>query len=127
MTVLFELPATLAELCNVLRVLPGLERARHTLGPRPLLDEIRARAGRHPRRGETARRCLRRAVRWVDACMPGGGNCYRRAVLEMALDRGAADTPLALGFARDGDRLTGHAWVEGSDTGAGRYDFTLRV
>ena len=127
MTVLFELPATLAEIGNVLRVLSGVERARRTLGPRPLLDRVRGRARRAPRRGVTALRCLRRAIRWVDACMVGGGNCYRRALLEIALDRGAADSPLALGFARQGDRLTGHAWVMGQDAGAGRYDFTLQV
>jgi len=126
-TRLFELPATLAEVCNVLRALPRLERARHGQGPRPLLDLVRRQARRAPRRGPVSRRCLRRAIRWVDACLAGGGNCYRRALLEMALDRGAAQAPLALGFARQGGGLTGHAWVEGDDPGPGRYDFTLHL
>lgn len=124
---LFELPATLAEVCNVLRALPRLEQARHAHGPRPVLELVRRQARRAPRRGEASRRCLRRAIRWVDACMADGGNCYRRALLEIALDRGAARAPLALGFARQGDRLTGHAWVEGEDPGPGRYDFTLHL
>jgi hypothetical protein len=126
-TRLFELPATLAEVCNVLRTLPGVERARRAQGPRPVLDAIRRQARHAPRRGVVARRCLRRAIRWVDGCMIGGGNCYRRALLEIALDRGAAQAPLALGFARQDDRLTGHAWIAGHDAGAGRYDFTLHL
>src|SRR5947209_14505709 len=36
---------------------------------------------------------LRRAIGWVDARMPGGANCNRRALLEISLDSGAAADP----------------------------------
>jgi hypothetical protein len=58
--------------------------------------------------------------------MPGGGNCYRRALLEIALDRGAACEPLLLGFTMREQRLAGHAWLAGSEDEAG-YQVTVRL
>jgi hypothetical protein len=68
--------------------------------------------------------------------MIGGGNCFRRALLEMALDRGAAGDPLLMGFNVHGGRLAGHAWLPADDTGERRgvgspvppaYQFTVRL
>jgi hypothetical protein len=122
-----ELAVTLVEVARVLASLGRVEAARRSLGPRPLLDRLRRGARRTPERDATGRRCLRRAIRWVDSCLPGGGNCYRRALLEMALDRGAAREPLAMGMSAQGERVSGHAWLSDADRGATPYEFVIRL
>jgi hypothetical protein len=119
-----ELTATLVEVCRVLPILSRIELARSRQSPLRLLSRLRQQARRTPRR--RSRVCLQRAIRWVDARMAGGGNCYRRALLEVALDRGAAAEPLLLGFDMIDKRLAGHAWLPGSEQ-AGTYHFTVRL
>ena len=121
---LTELPSTLAELLNVLRVLPEIESARRKCGPRPLLEDLRRRAARAPERGAVRRRCLRRAIAWVDRCL--GANCFRRTLLETALDRGAASEAVSLGFSTGGAQLSGHAWL-GAEEQPVTYDFTVKL
>jgi hypothetical protein len=58
--------------------------------------------------------------------MPGGANCFRRALLEMALDRGAATESLLMGFTMKDEHLAGHAWLSGAEE-AGSYQFTVHV
>jgi len=111
---------TLPEIGRVLGVLARIERARRKRGPRPLLEELRQQGSRAAQRDEHGRRCLRRAIRWVDACL--GPNCYRRVLLEVALDRGAASEPIRFGLKADGARMAGHAWLGGDDPGS--YDIT---
>lgn len=118
-----ELIETLVEVGRVLGVLGSVERARRQRGPLPLLDDLRRQGLRAARRDERGRRCLRRAIRWVDVCLRA--NCYRRVLLEIALDRSAAGEPIHFGLKSDGTRLAGHAWLGGDD--AGNYDITLRI
>jgi hypothetical protein len=47
----------------------------------------------------------------VDGRLPDGGNCYRRALLAIALDAGAAQDPLVLGLDARGGPASGHAWL----------------
>lgn len=118
-----ELAATLLEVVRVLQELPSVERARRRLGPRRLVALLRRRSQTQPRR--RSRVCLQRAIRWVDARLPGGGNCFRRALLEMALDRGAADEPMLFGFELRDDHLAGHAWLDSAECNA--YPVTVRL
>src|SRR5262249_44384489 len=111
MTSVVELGALGVEICRVLAVLPEVERGRRTRGPRPLVADLRRKARQARARSPRDRARLQRAIAWVDACFPGGGNCYRRALLEMALDRGAASEPLRMGLKAGGGRGSGHAWL----------------
>jgi hypothetical protein len=122
-----ELAFTLAEISNVLSVLARVESLRRRRGPRPLLEQLRRQGAKAPQRDAAGRKCLRRAIAWVDACHPGGGNCYRRALLETALDRGAAQEPLAMGFNSQGPQLSGHAWLGMNVGEPASYDVTFRV
>ena len=124
MSRLLELPPTLAEMLGVLRVLPAVESARRRQGPRPLLEELRRKAARAPERGPARRRCLRRAIAWVDACL--GANCFRRTLLETALDRGAAAEPVSFGLAASDIGLSGHAWL-GAEEQTRTYDLTVKL
>jgi hypothetical protein len=104
----------LVEFARVLRKLPGVELARRTEGPAPLVSRLRAEGRRQALRSEPDRRRLRETIRAIDAWMPDGGNCYRRALLEIALDRDAAAQPLFMGLVAEGGARSGHAWL-GSD------------
>jgi len=67
-------------------------------------------AGQRARRdGERGR--LRRLISLVDRCLPDGGNCVRRALLEMALDSGAARDTFLAGLQSHGGPRSGHAWL----------------
>ena len=124
---LADFAVTLVELGGVLRALPHIESARRHVGPRPLMETLRRQARHTRQRGPMARQCLQRAIRWVDVCLAGGANCYRRALLEVALDRGAAEEPLALGLSAQGQRLAGHAWLAGEPGAAAAYDLVIHV
>lgn len=58
----------------------------------------------------------------VDAFASGGANCYRRVLLEAALDAGAAreDVVLGLNVGR-----TGHAWLGKAAAPAHEVEFTF--
>jgi hypothetical protein len=64
-----------------------------------------------PARAPEQRNTLRRVIRQIDARVPGGPNCYRRALLEMRLDAVAAREPLHLGLRAHGGPNSGHAWL----------------
>jgi Transglutaminase-like superfamily len=117
----------LFEVARVLVALPRIELARATEGPAPLVKRLRAEGARQPRRDPGARIWLRRAIVSVDARLPGGGNCYRRALLEIALDSHAAEQPFFMGLSSAGGPNSGHAWL-GSDSGpARRYDAIISL
>jgi hypothetical protein len=103
--------ATLGELGRVLAVLLVVEVGKRRWGPRRLLATLRRQGGRCRRRDPAARARLQRAIGWVDARIPGGPNCYRRVLLEIALDRGAAAEPFHMGFNVSGGPVRGHAWL----------------
>jgi hypothetical protein len=124
---LAELLPTLREVVRVLRVLRLVEDARQARGPQSILSALRDQAAQALPRDERGRRCLRRAILWVDGAMGDGGNCYRRSLLEMALDRNAAALPFAMGFSQAGDHLTGHAWLAGEAAPAEPFDFVIQL
>lgn len=106
---------TLREMLRVLAVLPSVERRRCREGPRGLVEALRREGAVRARRSVEARRRLQRAIQLVDAaCLKR--NCFRRALLEIALDAGAAAEPVVLGFRKDGDALVGHAWLGSAAT-----------
>jgi hypothetical protein len=76
---------------------------------------------------------LARVVHWLDHVIPGGPNCYRRALVLVALDPDAADEPFVLGLNVPNTGPRGHAWVErGDSSSAGaatpdRYDVEFRL
>jgi SAM-dependent methyltransferase len=101
------------ETVRVLSVLPQVERARRKAGPAELAATMRLLSEGAPRRAPLERARLRSTIAWCDQVVPFGAGCYRRALLEMALDAGAAQEPLVLGLRRHG---LGHAWVGAADT-----------
>jgi hypothetical protein len=110
----------------VLRALPRIELRRLTEGPAPLLRDLRAHARHRRRRSSDERQDLRRVIRWADAQFPGGGNCYRRSLLEIALDPDSASEPLVMGIRSAGGARSAHAWV-GSDSDGGAYDAIIAL
>ncbi len=111
----------------VLRAAPGVEAGRLRRGPAVLLHDLRQRGTRGPARTVAERARLAKVVRLVDACFPGGGNCYRRALLEIAVDPVAASTPLRLGLKSGGGFRSGHAWLATSAEEHVRYDAEFSV
>ena len=114
------------ELLRVLRAIPGIEVRRMTEGPAPLLRDLRQHARYLPRRTSEERSDLRRVIRWADAHFPGGGNCYRRSLLEIALDAESASEHLVMALRSAGGEGSGHAWV-GSDGDDGVYDAIIAL
>jgi hypothetical protein len=70
---------------------------------------------------------LRRLIRAVDARMPGGPNCYRRALLEIGLDAGAAREPLKMGLHPHGGPKSGHAWLGEPEPGTESYEALFEI
>ena len=105
-------------------VVRWVERVRLEKGPRLAMEVVRGVGSTKKDRGPAGRFQLARAVRLVDRLFPGGPNCYRRALLEAALDSGAAAEPLMMGFRTAEGRCEGHAWL-GSDPSASSYDVVV--
>ncbi len=106
--------ALVRDLLRVGLVLPAIEFGRVNEGPGHLVPRLRSRGQASRRRNEAERTTLRRAIGIADRLIPGGPNCYRRALLEIALDAGAAEEPLKFGLRSNGGTGSGHAWL-GSD------------
>jgi hypothetical protein len=111
----------ISELVRVLRVLPAVERGRRRNGFSALVSRFRARGRTAPEHSKAARARLFRMIRIVDRCMPDGGNCYRRVLLEVALDRFAAEEPIRFGLREHGGPNSGHVWLAEREAN-GRYD-----
>lgn len=90
--------AFVLELLRAARTVREAERARRAPSPESAVTSMRMRGKTAVARGPIARARLRRAIGWVDAVQPGGPNCYRRTLLELALDRGAAAETLVFGL-----------------------------
>jgi hypothetical protein len=99
-----------------------LNRARARRGPRELALTVRRLGRTAPRRSQVERAKLRRIIRLVDSLFPSGPNCYRRALVEMAMDAGAAAEPLHMGLKAAGGRNSGHAWLASERDTTERYD-----
>jgi hypothetical protein len=73
-------------------------------------------------RDATGRVWLKRVVSLVDRAFPGGPNCYRRVLLEVALDAGAAREPVSFALRAGGGPGTGHASLGTVDVSKSGYD-----
>lgn len=104
--------ATTAEMARVIRMVREVDAARAAGSPEQTLRAMRARGATAEQRGPIGRARLRRAIGWVDACVPGGPNCYRRILLESALDAGAARETVVFGLDVGS---TGHVAFEGRE------------
>ena len=117
----------LLEALRVAVVLPGVEVARRRLGTGRAIDRFRAR-GRHARfRTAEFRGDLQRVIRVLDRLVPTGPNCFRRVLLEVALDPSAAAERIMLGLNSGLARRSGHAWLETAGPAPERYDTQLSV
>jgi hypothetical protein len=99
------------DLLRVLGALPIVEWRRRRLSLHHAVARARAGSGR-PSRSRADRARLQRWIGAVDARMPGGANCVRRALLEMTLDGAAAREKLFAGLKSGGGPRSGHAWLE---------------
>ena len=108
---------------DLFRRLMEVERARTTSSPRVAVESARRRGRSALRRGPEGRAALKLLIARIDALFPGGPNCYRRSLLESALDRGAAEEKMY--FALDVGK-TGHAWLE-SDPERQKFDVVFAV
>jgi hypothetical protein len=111
-----------SDLVKVLRIAVSVDRRRKLLGPAALVGELRILGATRPARDFAARAQLRRAIALVDRLFPSGPNCYRRALVEIALDAGAAAEPLRMGIRKDGAPKSGHAWLPSWPERQERYD-----
>ena len=119
---------TSVEAARVLWTLLRVEIGRRRRGTRAVVDEMRARGQARPAPTDAQAAARRRLIEWVDARTPGGANCYRRALLTIALDPRAARGPLRFGLRRGGKAKSGHVWIPGSgDPRPGTYDVEFDV
>ncbi len=84
------------ELMRVLAVIADAERLRSSEPPERAVQAMRERGRRAARRGPIGRARLRRAIGWVDAARRP--NCFRRTLVEIGLDAGAARETLVFGL-----------------------------
>jgi Transglutaminase-like superfamily len=110
------------ELTRVIQVLPQVEAGRRTEGPASLIGSLREQGRSKSVRTPERRADLQRAIRFVDRWMPDGGNCYRRSLLEIALDPQAAQAPLHLALRQHGGPKSGHAWLGDDGALSAQYD-----
>jgi len=103
---------TLVEIARVVVAVPRVEIDRRRSSLHRAVQLMRQRSWGRAERSLDGRRRLRRAIAFVDARLPGGPNCVRRSLLEMALDSGAANEKLLAGFVSGGGKNSGHAWLE---------------
>lgn len=114
---------------DLLRVLGGLPLAewrRRRLSLHEAVARARGDSRQRAVRSVAARARLRRLIGAVDARMPDGGNCVRRALTEIALDAAAGRERLFAGIRTAGGPRSGHAWLE-SQVVNDRYDAVIAV
>jgi hypothetical protein len=102
----------LADLIASAVAVPAAELCRQLAGPKRSVSIARWCGARFPERSGARRIVLRKTIGWLDRRWPGGDNCYRRALAEIALDRGAAREKLWVGLVKGGGHKSGHAWLE---------------
>jgi hypothetical protein len=115
-----------ADLLRVLRVLPRVEWNRRRLSLHHAVARARVKSARRGTRSVEDRARLQRVIGAVDACLPGGKNCVRRALIEMSLDDTAARERLLAGLKTGGRPRSGHAWLE-SHSVRETYDAVIAV
>jgi len=120
----YDRTSTALELLRVITALPRVEWTRLSMGFEPAVGAMRARGQRCVRREPRRRVLLQRAIGWLDARVPGETNCYRRVLLEISLDAGAATEPVVIGLKAKGGPGSGHVWLA-SSVPLSHYDLKL--
>jgi hypothetical protein len=115
--------AWFADVARVVGTLPWVAWKIHRSGPSVIVSDLRREAKGKPRRDAAARARLRRIIQRCDRIVPSARGCYRRALVEMALDAGAAEERLLLGLE---GRWKGHAWLERVEPST-RFDAVVTV
>jgi hypothetical protein len=113
--VLHDRASAALEILRVLIALPRVESTRRTRGLEPAVSAMRARGVHCIQREPRQRVFLQRAIAWLDCRIPGGTNCYRRVLLELSLDAGAASEPILIGLNPRGGPGSGHVWLASTD------------
>ncbi len=108
-------------------LVPVLGGARRPLGPARVVRVVRWMGRRARKRAEPERRRLQRVIGLVDRVLPGGPNCYRRSLVELALDSGAASEPLWMGLSVKGGPRSGHAWLGEKNPDVHRFDVYVEM
>jgi hypothetical protein len=122
-----DIPDLWADVAAVLPVALWVNRARFLQGPGVLIPILRAQGARARRRDSNARRRLRKVIGFVDRCFPSGRNCYRRTLIEIAVDAGAAEEPVHFGLKAHAAPASGHAWLGEMDAPATDYEVQLDI
>lgn len=111
-----------ADAVRVMALLPIVEVGRWCLGPAPVVGVLRRLGARGRRRSPPDRRRLRLLIGAIDRRVPDGGNCFRRALIEIGLDPESAKEPIQFGLRKHGGPKSGHAWLRDERESAQRYD-----
>ena len=99
------------DLVRVIAMSRRVEAKRRTIGPTLLLRGLRERGQLSRRRSDADRARLKWIIGMVDRHLcREGANCYRRVLIEIALDAGAAAEPVRFGLMAGGDPGSGHAY-----------------
>jgi hypothetical protein len=122
-----KLLGALGDGLRVIAILPVVEFGRRMVGPSLLLRRFRARGARRRFRSPDQRLSLRRIIGAFDARLPGGGDCYRRVLLEILLDPVSASEPVHFGFRQHGGPKSGHAWLGEAERLPAVYDAEFSV
>jgi hypothetical protein len=80
------------------------------------------------RRSPSGRLLLRRFLYQFDKVLPGS-NCFRRVLLEVALDSGSSAESVCFGVDTGANPFSGHVWIE-SDTASPSlktYDYVFKL
>jgi hypothetical protein len=107
---------------RVVALLPIVEVGRRSFGPAPLVGALRRLGSSGKRRSGADRLRLRRLIAAIDRRLPDGGNCFRRALLEIGLDPETAQEPIYFGLREHGGPKSGHAWLRDEREPGRSYD-----
>lgn len=119
-------PAVALDLWQVLRLVPVVDQWRRNLSLHRAVAVARDGGARRPSRTPAARMRLKRVISAIDRRLPGGKNCVRRALLEIALDGAAARERFFAGLQTGGGPGSGHAWLESEPT-SNHYDAVITI
>ena len=100
-------PSFLVDVLAVAVRIRDVERWR-SLGPEIAVRSARRVGLTHRARTARERERLQRAIGLVDRMF--GANCYRRVLLDLVLDRQAAEEPVFFGLKSHAPDPPGHAW-----------------
>jgi hypothetical protein len=103
--------ASVPDLIRAWMIEPTVESCRLTTGPKPLISRLRAQGTTKASRTDAGRSRLRFAIALAERLRGRKPNCYRRVLMEIALDAGAAREPVFMGIRDGGGAGTGHAYL----------------